>query len=35
MAYLVALVIDIFLTRPIRCLLDRQQLHRYKSTQLG
>ncbi|WKY00016.1 hypothetical protein Q1695_014695 [Nippostrongylus brasiliensis] len=35
MAYLAALAVDIFLTRPIRCLLDREQLHRYKSAASG
>ncbi|VDO58564.1 unnamed protein product [Haemonchus placei] len=33
LAYLAALLIDIFLTRPIRCLLHREQLYRYRSAQ--
>ncbi|KAK6014212.1 hypothetical protein OSTOST_20434 [Ostertagia ostertagi] len=33
LAYLVALLIDIFLTRPIRCLLHREHLYRYRSAQ--
>ncbi|KAL6727557.1 hypothetical protein Aduo_009425 [Ancylostoma duodenale] len=33
MSYLLALLIDIFLTRPIRCLLDREELHRYGPAQ--
>ncbi|ETN79752.1 hypothetical protein NECAME_02575 [Necator americanus] len=33
MSYLLALMIDIFLSRPIRCLLDREEVHRYKEAQ--
>ncbi|XGW16712.1 hypothetical protein V3C99_001844 [Haemonchus contortus] len=33
LAYLAALLIDIFLTRPIRCLLHREQLYRYRTAQ--
>ncbi|CAJ0599688.1 unnamed protein product [Cylicocyclus nassatus] len=32
-SYLMALLIDIFLTRPIRGLLDREELHRYTVAQ--